>query len=161
MDSGKVVPQGLGNLARFFQMTDKELAEKALLQAKTMQPQNAEWDWRLGYLYSMGIMGVDALGLNGQPTSADPLARTGGFAEHSRQVLRATTSGTMLTVAASYLWRYGTMLSTSDQMKAGVVDDAIELVQHAKKAEPSNPSWQQFLSQLQAYKRQLAPNPVN
>src|SRR6266566_2733609 len=58
----------LGNLAKFFQMSDKPLAETALLQAKAMQPENGEWDWRLGYLYSMGILGVDALGVNGQPT---------------------------------------------------------------------------------------------
>ena len=62
----------LGNLAKFFQMSDKPLAESALLQAKALQPENGEWDWRLGYLYAMGILGVDALGVNGQPTSADP-----------------------------------------------------------------------------------------
>ena len=52
------------------------------------------------------------------------------------------------------------MLSTSDEAKARVIDDAIELVQHARKAEPSNPSWPQFLAQLQAYKRVLSPNPA-
>src|SRR5438067_306546 len=45
----------LGNVAKFFQMSDKDLAESALLQARALQPQNAEWNWRLGYLYAMGI----------------------------------------------------------------------------------------------------------
>jgi hypothetical protein len=160
LNSGSGPPAALGNLAKFFQMTDKELAEKALLAAHAAQPQNTEWDWRLGYLYAMGILGVDALGLNGQPTSVDLVARAGPFAERSRQALRDTSSGTMLSVAASYLWRYGTMLSTSDQAKAEVVDDAIQLIQHAKKAEPANPGWTQFLAQLEAYKRVLSPNPA-
>jgi hypothetical protein len=162
MEAKRGNPYLLGNLAKFFQMSDKPLAESALLQAKAMQPENGEWDWRLGYLYSMGILGVDALGVNGQPTSADPFAASGPFAAQARKALAASTSGTMLAVAASMLWRYGTMLAPTERGKLEYVDDAIQLVQQAKSAEPTNPSWPQFLAQLQAFKLQVqspAPKP--
>jgi hypothetical protein len=145
----------LGNLAKFFQMTDKPLAETALLQAKAIQPENGEWDWRLGYLYGMGILGVDALGVNGQPTSADPFAASGPFAAKARKALAQSSSGTTLAVAASILWRYGTMLAPSESGKLEYIDDAIKLVQQAKASEPGNPGWPQFLAQLQAYKIQV------
>ncbi len=145
----------LGNLAKFFQMSDKNLAESALLQAHALQPQNGEWDWRLGYLYAMGILGVDALGVNGQPTSVDPIAAAGPFAAKARKALAESKSGTMLAVAASILWRYGTMLAPLERVKLEWVDDAIKLVQQAKAADPTNPSWPQFLAQLLAFRQQV------
>src|SRR5262249_42588170 len=105
MESGKGGAMMLSNLARFFQMSDKDLAEHALLQAKSAQPNSGEWDWRLGYLYGMGELGVDALGLNGQPTSVDPIAASGPFAAKSRKALAESSSGMMLAVAAQILWR--------------------------------------------------------
>jgi hypothetical protein len=154
-DSPTITAAALGNLARFFQMTDKNLAEKALLRARVMQPQNGEWNWRLGYLYAMGILGVDGLGLNGQPTSVDPFAQQGPFAARSRKALAESTNGTMLAIAASIIWRYGTMLAPSEKVKVDYVDMAIQFVQQARSAEPANPSWPQFLAQLQAYRRQV------
>lgn len=155
MESGKGSPAALGNLARFFQITDKPLAEKALLQARAAQPQNPEWDWRLGYLYGLGILGVDAMGVNGQPTSTDPFAQKGPFAAAARKAVAESTSGTLLSVAASLLWRYGTILTPSVAEKLDYMDQAIRIVERAKAAEPANPSWPQFLLQLQAYRRQL------
>jgi len=159
LDSPKTGAQALGNLAKFFQMTDKNLAEKALLRALELQPTNGEWNWRLGYLYAMGILGVDAIGLNGQPTSTDPFAQQSPFAAKARKALAETTNGTTLAIAASILWRYGTMLAPSEKMKAEYVDQAIQFVQQARKAEPANPSWPQFLAQLQAYRRQVLSPP--
>jgi len=151
----------LGNAAKFFQMSDKNLAESALLRARAAQPQNAEWDWRLGYLYAMGILGVDALGVNGQPTSVDAVAASGPFAAKARKALAESSSGTMLAVAASILWRYGTMLAPSEKAKVVYVDSASKLVQQAKAADPANPSWPQFLAQLQSFRQQVtSPAPV-
>ena len=151
MESKKDNVQLLGNAARFFQMTDKNLAESILLRAQGLQPYNKEWDWRLGYLYGMGILGVDALGLNGQPTSVDPILAAGPFAAKSRQALAATKSGTTpRRMAAQILWRYGTMLSTSGDQKLTWLDQAIQLIEQARAAEPNNPSWPQYLKQLQA-----------
>src|SRR5437867_755224 len=96
LESGTGSAAALGNLAKFFQITDKPLAEKALLRAHAAQPENPEWDWRLGYLYGLGILGVDAMGVNGQPTSTDALAQKGPFAAAARKALAESTSGTML-----------------------------------------------------------------
>jgi hypothetical protein len=155
LDSGKGSPAALGNLAKFFRITDKPLAERALLQARAAQPQNLDWDWQLGYLYGLGILGVDAMGLNGQPTSTDPLAQKGPFAAASRKALAESSSGTMLYVAATILWRYGTILTPSVADKLDYLDLAIQIIERAKAAEPANPSWPQFLLQLQATKRQM------
>jgi len=163
MQSKKGNAAVLGNVAKFFQLSDKDLAESALLQARAVQPENGEWDWRLGYLYAMGILGVDALGVNGQPTSVDPFAASGPVATKSRKALAQSSSGTMLAVAASILWRYGTMLAPSEKGKLDYIDDAIKLIQQAKTAEPANPSWPQFLAQLQAFRIQVmspAPKPA-
>ncbi len=141
-------------------MTDKELAEKVLLEAKALQPNNFEWDWRLGYLYGMGILGVDALGLNGQPTSVDPIAATGPFAITSRKALAAATSGTTLSIAAQILWRYGMMLAPTQKGKLEWLDEAQKLIERAKASEPKNPGWNQFLVQIEASRREvLSPAP--
>jgi len=157
MDSGTKSAVAYGNLAKFFQLTDKDLAEKALLKAKDLQPQNREWDWRLGYVYGLGVLGVDAMGLNGQPTSVDLFAQKGPFAEHARKVLGESKSGVMLEVAASILWRYGTILTPSVQKKLDFMDQAIQWIRQASAAEPGNPNWALTLSQLEATKRRLQP----
>ena len=150
----------LGNMAKFFQMTDKNLAESALLQAKVLQPQNAQWDWQLGYLYAMGVLGVDALGLNGQPTSVDPIAASSPFAVKSRKALAESKSPMTLAIAAQILWRYGTMLAPTGAGKLDWLDESAKLIQQAKLLEPNNPSWPQFLAQIEAYRRQVgAPSP--
>jgi hypothetical protein len=160
MESRKDNVQVLSNAARFFQMTDKNLTESVLLRAQALQPYNKEWDWRLGYLYGMGILGVDALGLNGQPTSVDPILASGPFATKSRQALAATKSGTMLAMAAQILWRYGTMLSTSGEGKLTWLEQAIQLIEQARAAEPNNPNWLQYLRQMQASQREaVTPAP--
>src|SRR5262249_16548711 len=143
-----------GNLAKFFQMTDKELAEKALLEAQALQPTNPEWDWRLGYLYAMGVLGVDALGLNGQPTSVDAIAATGPFAVKSRKRLEACNRGTMLSVAAQVLWRYGTMLAPTKTGKLEWLAEAQKLVERAQSLDSKNPGWTMFLRQLEASRQE-------
>jgi hypothetical protein len=163
MDARKGDAALLGNLAKFFQMTDKNLAESALLQAKAIQPNNYEWDWRLGYLYGMGVLGVDALGLNGQPTSVNEIEASSPFAAKSRKALAESKSGTMLVVAAQIIWQYGAMLAPTEQGKLDRLEEAAKLVKQAKSAEPNNPGWTQFLAQIEAYRRQVlspAPKPV-
>ena len=160
MEARKSDPYLRGNLAKFFQMTDKDLALKALLEAKALQPENAEWDWRLGYLYGMGVLGVDALGLNGQPTSVDLIAASGPFARQSRKALTETTSGTTLSIAAQILWRYGTMLAPTGEGKLEWLDEAQKLIERAKQLEPRNPGWPQFLRQLDMSRQEvLSPAP--
>jgi hypothetical protein len=52
------------------------------------------------------------------------------------------------------------MLAPTERGKLEYIEDAIKLVQQARTAEPANPSWPQFLAQLQAFKLQVtAPAP--
>lgn len=44
----------LGNAAKFFLLNDKELCEQLFIQAKTIEPENAEWPTQLGNLYQLG-----------------------------------------------------------------------------------------------------------
>lgn len=148
----------LGNLSKFFQLSDKDLAESALKRAQEADSSNGEWGWRLGYLYAMGILGVDAVGLNAQPTSVDPYARDGPFAIKARKELAASRDPLMLAVAGSMLSRYGTMLAPSEKVKLDYLEESERLVERAQLLEPANPNWTQFLLQLKAWKQQiLAP----
>ena len=161
MDAKKGNPQVLGNLAQFVMLTDKDLAESALKRAVEIDPRNAQWNWNLGYLYAMGMLGVDALGLTGQPTSVDPLARVGPFALKARKELNASNNPLLLAVAASILSRYGTMLAPSEKAKMDYIEESIKLARKSQILEPGNPSWLQFLKQLEGWKKQmLAPDPV-
>jgi hypothetical protein len=94
------------------------------------------------------------MGLNGQPTSVDPIAANGPFAAKSRKALAESRSGTMLAVAAQLLWRYGTMLAPTGSGKLDWLDQSAKLVQQAKAAEPNNPSWPQLLLQIEASRQQ-------
>ena len=47
----------LGNLAKFFQMSDKNPAESALLQARHCSCKIPEWEWRLGISTQWGFWG--------------------------------------------------------------------------------------------------------
>lgn len=160
MDSATASAAALGNLARFFQIVDNELAEKALLKARVLQPTSWEWPQRLGYLYGMGILGISTLGLNGQPTAIDPYARDGPFAAKSRKALAESTSGAMLDMAASILWRYGAILTPSAKQKLDNINLAIEFMRRAKAVEPANPNWALVLMRMEAYKRQIESAPA-
>ncbi|MGH9722129.1 MAG: hypothetical protein ACRD8O_18120 [Bryobacteraceae bacterium] len=147
--------QTLGNLAKYFQLSDKELAEKALLRATALEPANGEWTWRLGFLYAIAIIGVDGVGLNGQPSSIDPFARESPFAIKARKELDTAQNAYLLAVAANVISRYGTMLAPSDRARMGHLEDAERLLQKAAALDPGNPSWKQMLSQMQAWKLQM------
>ena len=48
MESKPPSAAALGNAAKFFQLFDKELAERALQRALEIDPRNGEWHWRPG-----------------------------------------------------------------------------------------------------------------
>jgi hypothetical protein len=65
----------LGNAARFFQLSDKEQAAALLKAAQRAAPQDAQWSGRLGYLYAIGILGVDMVNQNGLRLRTAPANR--------------------------------------------------------------------------------------
>jgi tetratricopeptide (TPR) repeat protein len=144
-----------GNMAKFFQLNDKDLAEKALHKAIALEPNNNEWQWRLGYLYALGILGVDGLAFNGQPTSVDPQARNSPFAVKARKALDSAGHPLLLAVAGNTLYRYGSMLAPTAKGRLEAVEDAEKLFRKAQTLEPNNPTWSQLLQQLQGMKHQM------
>ena len=144
-----------GNAAKFFQLHDKELSEKALLRAIEIEPMSGEWQWRLGYLYGLGILGVDGLAYNGQPTSLDPLGAQGPFAVKAKKVLESTTHPMTLAVAANVIYRYGTMLAPSEKVRIEHIEHAEKLFLKAKEIDPNNPTWANMLQQMKGVKQQM------
>jgi len=160
MESPGVAARTIGNIGRFFQLNDRELSEKAFQKAQKMEPANAEWDWRLGYLYGLAILGVDGLAFNGQPASIDPLARNGPFAAHARQVLETTPKAMVTAVCADVLYRYGTMLAPSENARLEYVEQAYKLFARAAALEPRNPTWAKMVQHMEAMKVQLKSSPT-
>lgn len=160
MQSPAAKARTLGNIGRFFQLNDRELSEKAFQRAQQMEPTNAEWDWRLGYLYGLAILGVDGLAFNGQPASIDPLARNGPFAAHARQVLNSTPKAMVTAVGADVLFRYGTMLAPTETARLEFVEQAHKLFSRAAELEPKNPTWTKMVRHMEAMKAQLQNSPL-
>ena len=155
MESKPPSAPALGNAAKFFQLFDKELAEKALQRALEIDPRNGEWHWRLGYLYAIGILGIDGLAFNGQPTSVDPVARDGPFAAKARRELETSSDPVMIAVAGNVLSQYGTMLAPSEKARVGHLVEAEKLFRRAQVLDPNNPTWKQMLQRAQALKAQM------
>lgn len=150
-------PRLLGNIGKFFQLHDRALAESALLKAAEIDPQNGEWRWRLGYLYGLGILGIDGLAFNGQPASIDPLEADGPFAAKAREALKSSTSALELAVAGNVIARWGTMLAPSEIARVAHLNDATKLYRRAQELEPGNPSWKQMLQEAEALKLRMQP----
>ena len=135
----------LGNAAKYFQLHDKVLAEDLLKQARALDPSNPVWTFRLGYLYGLGIMGVNGLVgtsiMGGIPTSVDPSQAARDFAKKARAELQQSSDAILIGTAGAFLrfmgflvWKRG--MSTHDYARL-----AEELINRAKalKPEPLKP----------------------
>ncbi|MBI1786357.1 MAG: hypothetical protein HYR60_02245 [Acidobacteria bacterium] len=141
-----------GNVGKYFQLNDRELAERGYKQALAIDPRNGEWQWRLGFLYGLAILGVDALAFNGQPASIDPLAQQSPFTAKARKELETSASPLLVAVAGNILARYGTMLAASEKSRIEHLEEAEKLYRRAQMLDPNNPSWKQMLQEAQALK---------
>ncbi len=100
----------LAHAAKFFQLHDKELAEDMLKRAQALEPRNPEWSASLGYLYALGIMGINGLNQNGLPTSVDPSQAAGAFAKKAREEVQKSSDPTLIVTAGRILSQYGSMI---------------------------------------------------
>jgi tetratricopeptide (TPR) repeat protein len=141
----------LSNIARFFQLHDRDLAEKALLRAIQLSPSgDTEWTYRLGYLYGLGILGVDSLAFNGQPATVNPIEADGPFAAKARKALETTKSPLTLAIAGNVLARWGTMLTPSPIQQMALLGEASKYYERARVLDPANPNWRQMQLEAQA-----------
>ena len=143
----------LGNAARFLQLSDRVTAEQLLLKAQQLDPASGEWAWRLGFLYGIGVLGVDGPAFNGQPASVDPLEREGPFALKARKELDSSKNPMLLAVAGNVIARYGTAPSEGDRVSH--LEDAEQLYVRAQMLDPNNPSRKQMLQQTRAWRAQM------
>jgi hypothetical protein len=92
------------NAAKFVQLHDKAIAETLLKRAQVPN--------HLGYLYALGILGVNMLSHTGIPTSYDPAEINGEFARKVRAELEETSDIALLVSAGTILVQYGAMMKS-------------------------------------------------
>lgn len=146
----------LGNAARFFQLSDKEQAAALLKGAQRAAPQDAQWSGRLGYLYAIGILGVDMINQNGLPTSHSPAESKSAFAAHARAELERSTDANVVGAAGSVLGQYGLMMGAMFRERFAVdyAPLAETLLLNAQQLDPSNPQWPLALEQFRNFRRE-------
>jgi tetratricopeptide (TPR) repeat protein len=146
----------LGNAARFFQLSDKEQAAALLQGAQRAAPQDAQWSGRLGYLYAIGILGVDMINQNGLPTSHSPAESKSAFAAHARAELERSTDANVVGAAGSVLGQYGLMMGAMFRERFAVdyAPLAETLMLKAQQLDPANPQWPLALEQFRNFRRE-------
>ncbi len=130
----------LAHAAKFLQLHDKELAESALKRAQAADPNNPPWSAHLGYLYALGIMGVNGLNQNGLPTSVDPSEAAGGFAKKAREELRRSSDTALIVAAGRILSQYGSMINAMGLSKEDYSAFGEELLKRAGGSGSNQPS---------------------
>jgi hypothetical protein len=146
----------LGNTARFFQLSDKEQAAALFKGAQRAAPQDAQWSGRLGYLYAIGILGVDMINQNGLPTSHSPAESKSAFAAHARAELERSTDANVVGAAGSVLGQYGLMMGAMFRERFAVdyAPLAETLLLKAQQLDPANPQWPLALEQFRNFRRE-------
>ena len=144
----------LGNAARFFQLSDKEQAAALLKGAQRAAPQDVQWSGRLGYLYAIGILGVDMINQNGLPTSHSPAELRGAFATRARAELERSTDANMVGAAGSILGQYGLMMGAifRERFAVDYAPLAEALLLKAQQLDPANPRWPLALEQFRNFR---------
>ena len=146
----------LGNAARFFQLSDKEQAAALLKVAQRAAPQDAQWSGRLGYLYAIGILGVDMINQNGLPMSHSPAESKGAFATHARAQLESSTDANVVGTAGGILGQYGLIMGAMFRERFAVdyTPLAETLLLKAQQLDPANPRWPLALEQFRNFRRE-------
>jgi len=154
----------LGNAARFFQLSDRERAEAILKQAQQVAPKGEAWGASLGYVYAVGILGVDMITQNGLPVSFNPAEAKGEFARRAREELERSADAGMVGTAGMILSQYGAMLEgmsrrTERPFTVDYAPLAEALLMKAQEldpaSEPANKVWSEALEQFHKLRLQL------
>ena len=142
----------LSHAANFFRLSDKEQAVSLLRQAQSAEPNSREWPVRIGYVYALGILGVDMVNQNGLPTSHNAEEARGAFALRAIDELKASSDATVVGVAGSIVGQYGLMLGVKQRGPDKFAVDHTALsdafLARAQELEPANPQWPGVLERL-------------
>ena len=152
----------LSHAARFFVLSDKERAASLLQQAQSAEPNSREWPARLGYVYALGILGVDMVNQNGLPTSYSAAQANSAFALRAIDELKSSPDAALVGVAGKILGQFGLILSATyrgpDKIAVDHVALSDVLLNRAQQLEPANPQWSNDLEQLRKL-RSMASQP--
>jgi hypothetical protein len=146
----------LGNAAKFFQLSDKEQSTSLLEQAQRLDPGNRQWSARIGYVYALGILGVDMINQNGLPSSHNPEEARGHFAIHAMDELGRSPDPVIVGVAGRILGQYGVMMTSIFRNRFAVdyAPLAESLLIKAQDLEPANRQWSADLDQFRKLQSQ-------
>ena len=119
---------------------------------KRSRPAMLNGSARLGYLYALGILGVDMINQNGLPTSHNPVEANGDFARRALTELEKSTDAAMVGVAGRILGQYGLMMSAIFRGASAFTVDYVPLAEafliRAQELEPTNRQWSSELEQF-------------
>lgn len=161
-------PDVLSNAARFFETTDRPLAEQLLLRLEATDPggptprmkgnvYRAAWSWRLGELYATALLGITEWG-PGAPKTSPEVARS-AFAMEARTKLATTRDTGILRGAARRLeGAHRPNLSDDAAVQAGLDPQAtaVSYLERVLQLEPGNEVVRRDLEALRASQRSFA-----
>ncbi len=159
VEAHKGEPRVLLNAADFFKLHDKLLAEDLLKKGQTLHPQDPGWDARRGYLYGLGILGIDALNQNGIPTSVNPAEQEGPFAQKALKEVEVSTRPVLVGATGMILSQYGLMIRAMRLSKRDYGELAEKLLLKAQSLDPGNMAWHQALGEYYSHMRMAASSP--
>lgn len=152
-------PLVLLNAVNFLQLHDKPQAEMLLKKGDVLYPQDPSWKARLGYLYALGILGVDGLNTNGIPTSVNPVEQDGPFAHKARKKAEESTSPVLVGTTGALLGQYGLMIRAMGVSTRDYGDLAEKFLLKAQSMDPDNKTWAQVLGEFYSLKSLAASSP--
>jgi beta-lactamase regulating signal transducer with metallopeptidase domain len=157
-------PDVLSNAARFFELTDRPLAEQLLLRLETTDPDGptprtkgyvyrVAWSWRLGELYARAMLGISEWRLNRAPGTSPEVARS-AFALEARKKLATTRDTGILRGAALALDGLGFLPNeTAAQTGLDPRATAASYLERVLQLEPGNDVVRRDLESARAYQR--------
>ena len=142
------------NAIMFLLLNDKPRAEELLKRAQATRP-SEEWSAQRGFLYAIGIMGLDGMMGNLGPKDFNPEEAHGPFAAKARKDLETTTDPVVIGTAGYILTAFGTIRRNMVSASGFVFDDALaeRLLTRALAAQPDNAQWRTWLDLLKKSRR--------
>lgn len=139
----------LRNAIVFLLLNDKPRAEALLTRARSVHP-SAEWSTQLGFLYAIGIMGLDGMMGNLGPSDFNPQEVGGPFAAKARRELETATDPLVIGSAGYILTAFGIIHQRLATSNGFVFEAALaeQLLTKAAAAQPDNEQWKTYLSLL-------------
>ena len=109
----------IGNAARFFLFSEKELGAELYARARKTEPGNPLWVGLQGSAMAFGIVGIPSVNQNGFPDAADPKEAVSDTSRKFRADLEASKDIDLLLAAAGELMARGLMAQSIAQEKTG------------------------------------------